>query len=74
MIHYPIPPHRQKAYKNFYNLKLPLTDKLSKEDLQYKVKNERYGMLNAIEWYEVIIMHFKHHLTQKRRIDSTLMR
>ncbi len=49
-------------------------DKLSKEDLKYKVKNERYGMLNAVEWYEVIIMHFKHHLTQKRRIDRTLMR
>ena len=37
MIHYPIPPHRQKAYKKFNNLKLPLTDKLSKEVLSLPI-------------------------------------
>ena len=30
-IHYPIPPHRQKALKEFSNLHLPITDKIHKE-------------------------------------------
>ena len=53
MIHYPIPPHRQKAYKNFYNLKLPLTDKLSQEVLSLPLsttlkKNELKYIVNKI--------------------------
>lgn len=33
MIHYPIPPHRQAAYKEFEIMSLPLTDKLHNEVL-----------------------------------------
>jgi dTDP-4-amino-4,6-dideoxygalactose transaminase len=32
-IHYPIPPHRQSCYPDFSNLRLPLSEKLSKEVL-----------------------------------------
>jgi dTDP-4-amino-4,6-dideoxygalactose transaminase len=28
LIHYPVPPHRQKAYKAYQNLKLPLTEQI----------------------------------------------
>ena len=53
MIHYPIPPHKQKAYKNFNNLKLPLTDKLSQEVLSLPLsttlkKNELKYIVNKI--------------------------
>ena len=30
MVHYPIPPHKQKAYKEFNNLKLPITENIHK--------------------------------------------
>lgn len=69
-----------EARNNFIKLLKAMNDisakleKLTKEDLKYKVKDERLGMLNAVEWYETIIMHFKHHLNQKRRIDRSLMR
>ena len=26
MIHYPVPPHKQKAYKEFSNLSLPISE------------------------------------------------
>jgi hypothetical protein len=32
------------------------------------------GFLNAAEWYQLIEMHFRHHLRQKRRIDRLLGR
>lgn len=31
LIHYPIPPHRQQAYRNFAGLSLPITDQIHKE-------------------------------------------
>ena len=33
MIHYPIPPHRQKAFKNWNNLSFPITEKIHNEVL-----------------------------------------
>lgn len=33
MIHYPIPPHKQQAYKGFFNEKLPLTEQIHNEVL-----------------------------------------
>ena len=31
MIHYPIPPHKQKAYLNYKNLSFPITEKIHRE-------------------------------------------
>lgn len=31
MVHYPIPPHKQKAYKEYNNINLPITEKLHNE-------------------------------------------
>lgn len=39
---------------------------------KYKVKHRKYGRLTAIEWYELVAMHQKHHLKQKSRIDKIL--
>jgi dTDP-4-amino-4,6-dideoxygalactose transaminase len=36
-IHYPIANHRQKAYKNFFKSKLPITEKLSKSILSLPI-------------------------------------
>lgn len=33
IIHYPIPPHKQKAYSEWNNLSLPITEKIHKEEL-----------------------------------------
>ena len=37
LIHYPIPPHKQLAYKEWNNLSLPVTEKISKEVLSLPI-------------------------------------
>lgn len=37
MVHYPIPPHKQQAYKEFKNLSLPVTEKIHKEILSIPI-------------------------------------
>lgn len=37
-----------------------------------KVAHPALGYLNAKEWFAFIEMHFRHHLRQKKRIDSFL--
>lgn len=37
LIHYPIPPHKQKAYEELSGLKLPLTEKIHKEVLSLPI-------------------------------------
>jgi len=37
IIHYPIPPHKQKAYQEFSYLSLPVTEKISKEVLSLPI-------------------------------------
>ncbi len=37
LIHYPIPPHKQKAYKNFNNKKYPITEKIHDEFLSLPI-------------------------------------
>ncbi|NRD79918.1 DinB family protein [Bacillus sp. BRMEA1] len=38
-----------------------------------KVEHPRFGYLNAVEWFQLIQMHFRHHLLQKERIDQFLL-
>jgi len=33
MIHYPIPPHKQECYREWSNLKLPITERIHREEL-----------------------------------------
>ena len=37
MIHYPIPPHKQKAYKTFNNHSLPVTEKIHRAVLSLPI-------------------------------------
>lgn len=37
LIHYPIPPHKQAAYKEWNNLKLPITEKIHREELSLPI-------------------------------------
>jgi hypothetical protein len=37
-----------------------------------KTKHRALGYLDAQEWYRLIVMHFRHHMRQKKRIDLFL--
>ena len=39
LLHYPIPPHKQKAYKEFNNLSLPITEVIHKEILSIPISS-----------------------------------
>lgn len=39
IIHYPIPPHKQKAYYEFSKIKLPITEKIHNEVLSLPINN-----------------------------------
>ncbi|MGM0867499.1 MAG: DinB family protein [Bacillota bacterium] len=38
----------------------------------YKVKHGGFGWLNAREWYDLVSMHFRHHLRQKHELEQKL--
>ena len=40
--------------------------------LESKTPHPAFGYLNAREWYQIIPMHFYHHLRQKSRLDKFL--
>ncbi|WP_286854249.1 DegT/DnrJ/EryC1/StrS family aminotransferase, partial [Proteiniphilum sp. UBA5259] len=37
LVHYPVPPHRQKAYRELNHLHLPVTEKIHKEVLSLPI-------------------------------------
>ena len=50
IIHYPVPPHKQKAYSEFNNLSLPITEKIHDEVLSLPIS----PVMNLIEVKKVI--------------------
>lgn len=38
-----------------------------------KVKHGGFGWLNAREWYDLVDMHFRHHLRQKDELESYIL-
>lgn len=53
MIHYPIPPHRQKCYSKFASQQLPITERIHKEELSLPCHpamtyNEVSQVINAV--------------------------
>lgn len=38
----------------------------------YKVKHGGFGWLNAREWFDLVGMHFRHHLRQKHELEHQL--
>jgi dTDP-4-amino-4,6-dideoxygalactose transaminase len=57
LIHYPIPPHKQKAYKDFNKTLLPITEKIHSEVLSLPI-SQVMSMSEAVEVAEAI-NHFK---------------
>ena len=47
---------------------------LEKKQLKYTVKHPRFGELNAHDWYRFSQIHFKHHRSQKKRIEEFLIK
>lgn len=37
-----------------------------------KVKHPRFGYLTALEWYQLMEMHFRHHLRQQEELEQQL--
>lgn len=62
-----------KMKDDFYRF-IKAMQKTAKEidasNLDYKTENPSLGWLNALEWFKLIEMHFKHHLRQKSRLDK----
>lgn len=57
MIHYPIPPHKQHAYKEYNNLHLPITENLHREVLSLPIdptldKEEIYQIISLINEFD----------------------
>lgn len=40
----------------------------------YKVEHGGFGWLNAREWYDLVGMHFRHHLRQKAELEQRLVK
>ena len=57
LIHYPVPPYQQKAYKKFNNLNLPVTEKIHREVLslpisQVMTKDDMDRVVGILSKYE----------------------
>ncbi|TCZ80878.1 DinB family protein [Paenibacillus albiflavus] len=46
--------------------------KINSINANYKAKHDGFGWLNAREWFDLISMHFTHHLRQKRELEQNL--
>ncbi len=49
-----------------------LGEQVAKDDGAYKTNHPALGMLTAEEWYQLLEMHFRHHLRQKKELDDYL--
>lgn len=49
-----------------------LEPRLSSVPMDQKVEHPAFGHLNAYEWFQLVEMHFRHHLHQKERLDPFL--
>lgn len=47
-------------------------EKLETVNPNYKVRQDGFGWMNAREWFEIIEMHFRHHLRQKSELEQKL--
>jgi dTDP-4-amino-4,6-dideoxygalactose transaminase len=58
LIHYPIPPHKQEAYKELSNLELPITEKIHEEVISLPIspvmtKKEVEKIINVLNNYKI---------------------
>ncbi|MCM3118779.1 DinB family protein [Neobacillus sp. MER 74] len=48
--------------------------KVDNINTNYKVKHGGFGWLNTREWYDLVGMHFRHHLRQKGELEQRLVK
>ncbi len=58
LVHYPIPPHRQSAYKEFNNLSLPITERIHQQVLSLPISpvmtsDEIESVIGAVNRFQV---------------------
>lgn len=73
------PPNNSDSKKELIRRMEELMDRMAKWELEVdkidphrKVEHGGFGWLNAKEWYELVGMHFQHHLRQKKELESYL--
>jgi hypothetical protein len=69
------PDNKERIKAGMKLLKLKLQDLSGEIDHAVhfgKTKHRVLGYLDAPEWYRLIVMHFRHHMLQKKRFDAFL--
>ncbi len=61
-------------YPNLYEVELSkwkmIRARVAQDEGKYKTRHAACGMLNALEWYQMIPMHLRHHLKQQQELES----
>jgi hypothetical protein len=57
-------------FERFMELVNRLEGKFMEASAEKKSYHPMFGWLNAVEWFSLIEIHFRHHLRQKNRIES----
>lgn len=47
-------------------------EKVDSINPNYKERHDGFGWLNAREWFEMVGMHYRHHLRQKAELEQML--
>lgn len=71
----PQPKSREALRESYANLQKAMTETAAAiENTTFKGKSEHpaFGFVSAPEWFQMIEMHFHHHLRQKGRLDKFL--
>lgn len=69
------PSSREEMKSGLQNLEAAMrtmAGRLESASSTMKSRHPALGFLNAMEWYSLIEMHFRHHLRQKKRLDHFL--
>jgi hypothetical protein len=71
----PQPKSREAVRESYANLQTAMSETATAiENATVKGKSEHpaFGFVSAAEWFQMIEMHFRHHLRQKGRLDKFL--
>lgn len=73
----PAQPEKPELVKDEFFRFIKVMQKVAQEldqhkDNSYKTMHPTLGMLSGMEWYQLIEMHFRHHLRQKKVLDEAV--
>lgn len=57
-------------FYRFLKVMYRLAKEIDKNNPTAKVQHPKFGYLTAMEWYQLIDMHFRHHIRQKKKLDK----